>query len=131
MKKITKLTAAQERRLVEFREEWRRIGLSCEPANFAEGDEVIRGFYRRLGKPEPIIFHFSSPAMCELVVNFIFALLNKEPKQLRSQLGSQLDSQLDSQLRSQLSSQVGSQLDSQLGSQLYSQLDSQLRSQLD
>ena len=60
--KITKLTAAQESRLVEFREEWLKIGLCCEPADFATGDEVIRGFYRRLGKPDPLILHFSSPA---------------------------------------------------------------------
>lgn len=90
MKKITKLTAAQESRLVEFREEWRQVGLCCDPADFATGDEVIRGFYARLNKPAPIILHFSSPAMCELAVNFVFAALKKGKD---SQLYSQLDSQ--------------------------------------
>lgn len=116
MTKITKLTMDQESRLVEFREEWRKIGLCCNPADFETGDEVIRGFYRRLGKPDPIILHFSSPAMCELAVNFIFAALkDATPKKLRSQLGSQPESQLWSQLRSQLGSQLWSQLESQLG----------------
>ncbi len=132
-KKITKLTAAQEALLVEHREKWLQIGLCCEPADFATGDEVIRGFYKRLNKPEPLILHFSSPAMCELAVNVVFGMLGEKSQlysQLCSQLRSQLDSQLRSQLRSQLDSQLYSQLDSQLGSQLYSQLGSQLRSQL-
>ncbi len=133
MKKIEKLTTEQEARLVEFREEWRSIGLSCEPADFDAGDKIIKGFYQRLDKPEPVILHFSSPAMCELAVNFVFTALGRD-SQLRSQLDSQLDSQLyrqlGSQLYSQLYRQLGSQLGSQLRSQLRSQLDSQLRSQL-
>ena len=129
-KKITKLTTSQETRLIEFREEWLKIGLCCEPADFTTGDEVIRGFYARLKKPSPIILHFSSPAICELAVNFIFMLLKEKPSQLWSQLGSQLESQLESQLWSQLRSQLRSQLGSQLGSQLWSQLWSQLGSQL-
>ena len=132
--KIKKLTPEQEKRLVEFREEWLNIGLCCAPADFETGDEVIKGFYKRLGKNEPVILHFSSPAMCELAVNFVFAALAGRPGQLRSQLRSQLYSQLRSQLRSQLDSQLRSQLrsqlDSQLDSQLRSQLDSQLGSQL-
>ena len=88
MAKIMKLTEAQEKRLVEFREEWRQIGLCCDPADFAAGDEVIRGFYKRLGKADPIILHFSSPAMCEIAVNVVFALLKEGDSQLDSQLGS-------------------------------------------
>ena len=122
-KKIMKLTAAQEARLIEFREEWLQIGLSCEPADFETGDNIIRGFYKRLGKPAPMILHFSSPIICELAVNFIFSILQNSA-QLRSQLRSQLDSQLGSQLDSQLDSQLRSQLDSQLELQLDSQLGS-------
>ena len=85
-KKITKLTEAQERRLIDFREEWLNIGLCCEPADFETGDTVIRGFYARMGKPAPLILHFSSPAMCELAVNFVFTLLAQNPSQLVSQL---------------------------------------------
>ena len=131
MRKIETLTAQQEQRLIEFRDEWRDIGTCCEPADFETGDRIIRGFYARLNKEAPIILHFSSPAICELAVNFVFAALaNNKPKQLYSQLNSQLDSQLRSQLRSQLSSQLRSQLSSQLHSQLHSQLYSQLDSQL-
>ena len=109
MKKIDKLTNAQELRLIEFREEWLKIGLCCDPADFAAGDDVIRSFYARLKKPAPLILHFSSPAMCELAVNFVFAMVKD----------NQLDSQLDSQLRSQLDSQLDSQLRGQLYSRLY------------
>ena len=139
MTKITKLTASQERRLVEFREEWLQIGLSCDPANFEVGDRVILSFFDKLKKPRPVILHFSSPAMCELAVNFIFQTLGGKHNQLDNQLNSQIDSQLNSQLynqlysqlRSQLHSQLRSQLGSQLRNQLYSQLGSQLRNQLD
>jgi len=127
--KIKSLTASQEERLVEFREEWRAIGLSCKPADFKTGDEIITSFYARLGKPAPLILHFSSPAMCELAVNFVFDVL-KEPAQLYSQLNLQLRTQLYTQLNLQLRAQLGAQLDSQLYTQLYSQLDSQLYSQL-
>ncbi len=106
-KKITKLTQEQEARLIEFREEWLKVGLCCEPADFETGDQIIRGFYSRIGKPAPIILHFSSPAMCELAVNVVFAMLAEKPdSRLDSQLRSQLYSQLDSQLRSQLDSQL-------------------------
>jgi hypothetical protein len=37
MAKIQKLTVEQEARLVEFREEWRSIGLCCEPVEPEKG----------------------------------------------------------------------------------------------
>jgi len=54
MPKINKLSPQQEARFIEFREEWRKVGLCCDPADFASGDEVIRGFYKRLGKNVPL-----------------------------------------------------------------------------
>jgi hypothetical protein len=134
VKKISKLTANQETRLVEFREEWLRIGLSCEPADFEKGDEIITGFYRRLNKPKPIILHFSSPAMCELAVNFVFAALggpSSEPhSELNSKLNSKLYNELNSKLYRELHSKLGSNLDSKLNSKLYNELNSKLYSEL-
>ena len=129
---ITELSDKQWELIAAREQEYFEIGTCCEPADFDTGDEVLKSFYKRLGKPEPMILHFSSPLMCELACGFIFdsQLDSQLYSQLRSQLYSQLDSQLYSQLRSQLSSQLDSQLRSQLSSQLDSQLYSQLRSQL-
>ncbi|MGE0289305.1 MAG: DUF6745 domain-containing protein [Bradyrhizobium sp.] len=132
-KKITKLTAEQEPALIEHRERWYKIGTSTEPADFVRGDAVIRDFYRRLGKPEPLILHFSSPAMCELAVNVVFKILEKgkgAPSQLENQLGNQLWNQLRNQLENQLGNQLGNQLWNQLRNQLENQLGNQLGNQL-
>lgn len=110
MAKIERLTEAQEGRLVEFREEWLKVGMCCEPADFEAGDEVIRGFYARVGKPAPMILHFSSPAMCELAANVVMGLLKDKPDQLWGQLWGQLGDQLGDQLRDQLRDQLGGQL---------------------
>ena len=126
---ITKLTPQQEGQLDEFRDRWLKIGLNCEPLDREKAKAAIGKMYQAIGKPEPVILFFSSPAMCLLAwaaLRGVAAL----GKNLDSQLGSQLDSQLRSQLWSQLGSQLDSQLDSQLRSQLRSQLDSQLDSQL-
>ncbi len=136
--KITKLTAEQEARLVEFREEWLRVGMCCDPADFDAGDEVIRGFYARLNKPAPLILHFSSPAMCELAANLVNGFLKEPPQairgQLRDQLGNELRNQLGNQLwdqlRNQLRNQLGNELRSQLWNQLWNQLGDQLVGQL-
>ncbi|MUZ95932.1 hypothetical protein GOZ96_04925 [Agrobacterium vitis] len=134
MAKIERMTEAQEKRLVEFREEWLKVGMCCEPADFEAGDEVIRGFYARIGKPAPMILHFSSPAMCELAANVVMGLLKDKPVQLRDQLRDQLVGQLRDQLRDQLGGQLGGQLRDQLwdqlGGQLWDQLGGQLRDQL-
>ncbi|WP_210249237.1 hypothetical protein, partial [Agrobacterium vitis] len=130
MAKIERMTEAQEKRLVEFREEWLKVGMCCEPADFEAGDEVIRGFYARIGKPAPMILHFSSPAMCELAANVVMGLLKDKPVQLRDQLRDQLVGQLRDQLRDQLVGQLGDQLWGQLRDQLRDQLWDQLGDQL-
>jgi hypothetical protein len=106
-RKIEKLTPEQERRIVEFRQKWLDIGLCCDPADFETGDEVIRGFYARIGKPEPLILHFSSPMMSELAANVVNGLLKKPANQLWDQLWDQLWGQL----RAQLGDQLGAQLE--------------------
>jgi hypothetical protein len=130
MSKITKLTAEQEQRLLAFREEWRSVGLSCEPADYATGDEIIRDFYTQIGKPAPIILHFSSPMMCELALAWVTATVTDKPKKLWDQLRDQLWDQLGDQLGGQLRGQLWGQLRDQLGDQLWDQLRDQLWGQL-
>lgn len=63
-KKIEKLTPEQEKMLEVFRDEWLKIGLSTEPADFDLAIEVIKSFYKRLGKNEPKFYCLPSPAAC-------------------------------------------------------------------
>ena len=118
MKKIEKLTPEQEAELPAFRR--RYLDIACGGGRIDR--DTLQGHlnaaYALIGKPEPALFIFDSPAVCMLALKIF-----KMPKE--SQLWSQLRSQLGSQLESQLWSQLGSQLGSQLESQLWSQLESQ------
>jgi hypothetical protein len=130
-KKIEQLTLEQERQWVDWCDHWlNKVGLCCDPADFETGEDVLRGFYERLGKPAPLFLRFSSPLMCELATNLIMKSEHQLGSQLHGQLRDQLSSQLSSQLHSQLDGQLRDQLHSQLSSQLHSQLDGQLRDQL-
>ena len=53
MTKIIKLTAAQEARLVEFRDEYLRRGLSTKPADREEAEAAVRDAYRAGGLVPP------------------------------------------------------------------------------
>ena len=133
-----KFTAAQERRLVEFGEEWRQHGLCCEPADFATGDKIIAGFYSRFGKRAPVILHLSSPLMCELAVSVFSGVLDDRPCRIDGQpygeLGRRVNARFLDQLESQLSGQIHNQIPARLTKRLRgqpdSQLDDKLRSQL-
>ena len=63
-KKIEKLTPEQEKDLEQFRDEWLKIGLSTEPADFESAKVVIADFYQRLGKEKPQFYCLPSPAAC-------------------------------------------------------------------
>ena len=133
-RKIVSLTPQQEQLLKQRYQEWLAVGRNCEPLNHAEARTVVNEFYRRLGKPEPLILVLSSPMMCLLAAGALqlrSQLGSELGSQFRFKLGSQLGSRIRSRIRSQLRSQLWSQFESQLELQLGSQLGSQLRSQLE
>jgi uncharacterized protein DUF6745 len=66
---IDKLTTAQRERLAAVKQEWTGIGLSCEPANYSAGEEVIAKYYAKMKLPRPTFVRLSSPAACELAAN--------------------------------------------------------------
>ena len=47
--------------MIIFREEWRKIGLSTEPANFPESEVAITRMYEFIGLPKPTFIHCKSP----------------------------------------------------------------------
>jgi hypothetical protein len=61
---IDKLSAAQEGRLRQFRDESLEIDRSVQPLNKETGIDLVNEVYRRCGEAQPIIMFFSSPVMC-------------------------------------------------------------------
>lgn len=123
---IKELTPEQEKQLIAHREEWLKIGLSCEPADFERGEAVISDFYSRLGKERPVFLHFSSPMACEIAANILFA--HSEPK---SKLYSEIDIEIERWLYSDLYSEIDIELRGKIESKLYSEIDSKLYRELD
>lgn len=69
---IEKLTEQQEERMIEFREEWMKIGHSCEPADFDSFEKVIKQIYQKfLNKKEPFVWRCSSPKQAILIINLL------------------------------------------------------------
>ena len=70
-KKIERLTADQERELVDFRNRQWAIGTSCEPMNRAEAEIAISDAYREIGKAPPKFFWMTSPMTCALALHVL------------------------------------------------------------
>jgi hypothetical protein len=134
--KITKLTPEQIARFKDWSDDWIKIGLSTEPANFDKAIEAALKAYKLINRYKPmIILRMSSPYGATLGGAIAWAMLRElGDKQVRaqveSQVGAQVRSQVESQVRSQVWSQVWSQVESQVGAQVRSQVESQVRSQV-
>ncbi len=62
MAKLTELTAEQEAALVEYRDQWLKIGLDTNPTNRAEAEAAVRLAYECGGLlPPKIIVWLRSP----------------------------------------------------------------------
>ena len=104
MAKITNLTPEQIARLKDWSEDWIKIGLSTEPANFDKAIEAALQAYKLINRDKPtIILRMSSPYGATLGGVLAWAML-------RELGGSQVRSQVESQVRSQVRSQVWSQV---------------------
>jgi hypothetical protein len=89
--KIEKLTPAQEKRLVEYRNEWLAIGRSAAPSDRPAAEKAISRMYELLGKKRPYFWWCDGPAVGSLV-RTILPEIKKEMtgKNLRDNLGDNL-----------------------------------------
>jgi hypothetical protein len=128
--KITKLTDDQIARFGEWADQWIKVGLSTEPANFDKAVDAALRAYKLINRDKPIvILRMSSPYAATLGGFVAWAMLRELPQvesQVESQVWSQVGSQVESQVGSQVWSQVWSQVRSQVGSQVESQVGSQV-----
>ena len=128
---IPKITPEQVARFGEWAEEWIKIGLSTDPADFDKATEAaLRAYaYCNLGRPK-IVLRMSSPYGATVGGALALDILRNAGTQVDSQVWSQVGSQVRSQVESQVWSQVGSQVRSQVDSQVWSQVESQVWSQV-
>src|SRR3989337_322672 len=122
MKKITQLTAEQERQMIEFREEWQQISLAVGPADVHAITPVTNRFYAQIGKPPPLIWHCDSPMMIQLWINIISMKIENKLDNLRDNLWSNL--------RDNLRDNLGANLRASLGDNLLDNLRDNLRDNL-
>jgi hypothetical protein len=118
---ITELTPAQERRLVELREEWITLGHATEPGDEKAAEEAMAYFYRTIGQPIPFFFWSDSP-----LGNVIFpTVLNRERnlgrnleqylwRSLRQHLGRNLEQRLERNLEQRLEQRLERNLEQRL-----------------
>lgn len=113
MNKIDFLTQEQERSMIDFREKYRRIGTSCEQMDNATVGRIIKGFYNRIGKPEPAIFYCQSPWQVNVEINIIRGLVGGQANLLANlwaNLGDNLQANLLANLRDNLWANLGANL---------------------
>ena len=68
MKKIEKLTPAQEAELPAFRAKYLDIACGGHRANREKLQEAMNDAYATIGKPPPMLFIFDSPAACLIAI---------------------------------------------------------------
>ena len=124
-KQLTRLTPAQQRLLVEVRQEW------IDRFNRLEFDEqASRAFvaflYRLAGQPAPVTVVLDSPLALQVAAN----LLAGKRGQVGDQVFDQVEAQVWDQVGGQVSGQVMSQVRGQVEAQVRSQVGGQVRSQV-
>jgi hypothetical protein len=75
--KIEKLTAEQESQMIQFREEWRKIGLSTERIDKKTTVKCITEMYEFFGKKPPIFIFCPSLAFAKFQIAYCMDILPK------------------------------------------------------
>ena len=131
MKKLDTMTTEQEAQMLQYREEWMKLGHSTEPLDLVKVEEVAERLYGLIDKSKPQVIHCQSPWQMAMTVAAFKEIGKMEAPNLWSNLWSNLRSNLESNLWSNLESNLRSNLESNLWSNLRSNLWSNLGSNLE
>src|SRR5215468_2102181 len=122
IEKIERLTPDQEKELVKFMEEWLAVGLCTDPADRTKAEQVITGFYARLGKPKPYFWWSHGIMTSEIIMNILPKLkdlgANLEDN-LRNNLKANLEANLWDNLKANLEANLWDNLKANLGNNLW------------
>jgi hypothetical protein len=139
MKKIEKLTPAQQELLPKIRDEWLSRGLSTQPANRPEAERGVKLAYAAANLPAPqfIIWvdspyagAFAQAIAPDIIVRAMTAVGAKAPAQVWAQVGAQVGAQVRAQVGAQVRDQVGAQVRDQVGAQVGAQVRAQVWAQV-
>ena len=128
-KLLTKLTPEQEARIPAIRDEFLRIGLSTEPADFDAAEQAARDAYAVAGLPAPELFiRLASPM--EGAIGAAILKGTRIGESVRDQVWDQVRAQVWAQVRDQVGDQVGAQVRAQVGAQVWDQVRDQVWAQV-
>jgi hypothetical protein len=128
VKKKNSLTAAQQQMLVGVRDEWIRVGLSTEPADFELAERALVGIYREGGLPPPrYVVRLASPLAGAIGQAYALRMVRA---QVNAQVDDQVAAQVDAQVAAQVRAQVNAQVDAQVADQVADQVHDQVRAQV-
>lgn len=109
---LEKLTEGQEALLPVVRDEWLRVGLSCEPADRTEAEAGVVDAYRAAGLEPPGVFVWLDSPLAGAIGA---AMLD----QVRGQVWDQVRGQVRDQVRGQVGGQVRGQVWDQVSRAVY------------
>ena len=138
---INKLTPEQEAMIPAVRDEFLRVGLSTEPADFEAAEAAIKDAYAVAGLAPPKLFiRLASPFEgaigatilkgTRLGENVGDQVRDQVWAQVRDQVGDQVWAQVRAQVRDQVGDQVWAQVRAQVRDQVRDQVWAQVRDQV-
>jgi hypothetical protein len=132
VKKITKLTPEQVAKFGDWSEQWIKIGLSTEPADFDKATEAALRAYKLCNLDKPmVVLRMSSPYGATLGGALAWAMLREfGGKKVGDQVGDQVWDQVWAQVGAQVWDQVGAQVGAQVRAQVWDQVGAQVWAQV-
>jgi hypothetical protein len=130
-KRLEKLTAEQAALIPAWRDEWLRIGLSCEDTTWEQARDAVHQAYRCANLPAPkIVLLMDSPIAGALAAAMMKKLGRGVGAQVGAQVGDQVWAQVGAQVWAQVGDQVRAQVWAQVGAQVWAQVGAQVRDQV-
>ena len=117
---IEKLTPAQEKKLLEYRDKWIKIGLSTERVDFNVAKKISDFYYTKIAnkKPVPVVI-MRSPLETWLAVCLLCSNSNQVKNQVWNQVRNQVGDQVGDQVKNQVKNQVWDQVYNQVSNQVW------------
>lgn len=124
---IEKLTAKQEKMMIEFREHWLKKGLSTDTVDREKTKSAVTHLYGNIGKKPPVFIFCASPLEANLTIN-IFRM--GIPDRILAELGDKLVDKLGDELEAELWDKLGADLEHKLWDKLRGDLSGELGGKL-
>jgi hypothetical protein len=129
---IEKLTAKQEKMMIEFREHWLKKGLSTDTVNREKTKSAVTHLYGKIGKKPPVFIFCDSPLEANLTINiFRMGIPDRILAELGADLREKLGHELGDRLRDKLWLETWEGLGEGLGAKLWGELKNRLEADLE